>query len=86
METLIKLIGNYQTLAETKSTDYNSLDDANNAIFLHLYEQGYDVEKDEAMVDYMLKATDVEAANYWANVFLPKFLNDTNYLNSIKTF
>jgi len=50
------------------------LTDYQNAIFEHLlYNMDYNCELDEEMSSYMLRATDMEAANYYSKVFLPKF-------------
>ena len=54
--------------------DAKDLTDYQNAIFEHLlYNMDYNCELDEEMSSYMLRATDMEAANYYSKVFLPKF-------------
>ena len=61
------------TSIDTKNLK-EDLTDEQNAIFEHLlYNMDYNCEKDEEMSRYMLKATDIEAASYYLEVFLPKF-------------
>ena len=68
------LINNFHVKAHSEE-DLDLTDDQN-AIFEHLlYNMDSDCECDEEMVDYMLRATYKEAANYYLEVLLPKFKN-----------
>ena len=72
---LEKLINNFYVKAHCEET-WEDLDltDEQNAIFEHLlYNMNYNCERNEEMSDYMLRATYKEAANYYLEVFLPKF-------------
>ena len=75
IQKLTELITNYQRLANSNTSSDDELIDSANAIPLYLYDNGYDVEKNEELMDYLLRATDVESANYWLNNFLPTFKN-----------
>ena len=66
------LINNFHVKAYSKED--LDLTDEQNAIFEHLlYNMNYDCERNEEMSNYMLRATYEEAANYYLEVFLPKF-------------
>ncbi len=68
------LIDSYCVKSKLQQDVEKDLTDDQNAIFEHLlYNMDYNCEKDQEMSDYMLRATDIEAANYYSKVFLPKF-------------
>jgi len=71
IQKLTELIVTYQSVANSSNSSDDELIDSANAIPLYLYENGYDVEENDELMDYLLKATDKEAANYWLNNFLP---------------
>lgn len=71
IQKLTELILSYQQIANSSNSSDDELIDSANAIPLYLYENGYDVEENDELMDYLLRATDKEAANYWLNNFLP---------------
>ena len=71
IQKLTELITNYQKLANSNTSSDDELIDSANAIPLYLYDNGYDPEKNDELMDYLLKATDAEAADYWLNNYLP---------------
>jgi len=73
IEKLTELILTYQQIANSNTSSDDELIDSANAIPLYLYDNGYDAEQNDELMDYLLKATDEEAARYWLNNFLPKF-------------
>jgi len=73
IKKLTELIVTYQSVANCTSSSDDELIDSANAIPLYLYDNGYDAEENDELMDYLLKATDKEAANYWLKNFLPKF-------------
>lgn len=73
IQKLTELIVTYQTVANSSNSSDDELIDSANAIPLYLYENGYDAEQNDELMDYLLKATDVEAAEYWLHEFLPNF-------------
>ena len=74
LEILQVLIDSYLVNSILQQDTEEDLTDWQNAIFEHLlYNMDYNCELDEEMSSYMLKATDIEAANYYSKVFLPKF-------------
>ena len=70
---LTELIITYQQIANSSTSSDDELIDSANAIPFYLYDNGYDAEQNDELMDYLLRATDKEAANYWLNNFLPKF-------------
>ena len=73
IKKLTELIVTYQSVANSPTSSDDELIDSANAIPLYLYDNGYDAEQNDELMDYLLKATDVEAAEYWLNNFLPNF-------------
>jgi len=73
IQKLTELILTYQQIANSNTSSDDELIDSANAIPLYLYDNGYDAEENDELMDYLLKATDKEAANYWLKNFLPKF-------------
>ena len=73
IQKLTELIITYQQIANSNTSSDDELIDSANAIPLYLYDNGYDAEQNDELMDYLLKATDKEAASYWLNNFLPKF-------------
>jgi hypothetical protein len=73
IEKLTELILTYQQIANSNTSSDDELIDSANAIPLYLYDNGYDAEQNDELMDYLLKATDKEAAKYWLNNFLPKY-------------
>ena len=73
IKKLTELIVTYQSVANSPTSSDDELIDSANAIPLYLYDNGYDAEQNDELMDYLLKATDVEAAEYWLTKFLPNF-------------
>jgi hypothetical protein len=73
IEKLTELIVTYQNVANCTTSSDDELIDSANAIPLYLYENGYDAGQNDELMDYLFKATDVEAAEYWLTKFLPNF-------------
>jgi hypothetical protein len=53
-----KLITNYQKVANSNTSSDDELIDSANAIPLYLYDNGYDPEQNDELMDYLLRATD----------------------------
>ena len=79
IQKLTELILTYQQIANSTTSSDDELIDSANAIPLYLYDNGYDAEQNDELMDYLLKATDKEAASYWLNNFLPKFKQLNKY-------
>ena len=72
---LKNMINNYKLVASDEvNCDFNELCDAANGPHEFILETfKFDTEWDQDLMDYLLKATDLEAANYLLDIFLPKF-------------
>lgn len=72
---LKNIINNYKLVASDEvNCDFNELCDAANRPHEFILETfNFDTEWDQELMDYLLKATDLEAANYLLDIFLPKF-------------
>ena len=73
IQKLTELIVTYQQIANSNTSSDDELIDSANAIPLYLYENGYDAEQNDELMNYLLRATDLEASEYWLNNFLPNF-------------
>lgn len=74
-------INSYKSVASDEvNCDFDELCAAANSPHEFILETfKFDTEWDREMMDYLLKATDLEAANYLLEVFLPKF---EDFMNS----
>ena len=59
-----------QSIRQNECAD---LTDEWNSVCQHIHDLGYNPEHFEDLSNYMLKATNIEAANYYEDYFFPRF-------------